>query len=227
MRKSIAAASLAATLAVGGTAGMLLVGPGLAGAQTSTDSTTTADSGTTATPAAPDGSNWVQDALAGLVTDGTLTQAQADAVQSALDAARPADLGHRGGGFGHVDLSTVATALGISEDDLRTALDAGSTIADVAAQQGVDVQTVIDAIVADQQAHVADEVADGRITQDQADQILADAATHATDVVNGTAPAFGGDHAPGGPGGFGGHGPMGTPPADAGTSTTDATATAA
>ncbi len=217
MRKSIAAASLAATLAVGGTAGMLLVGPGLAGAQTSTSPTTaTADSGATV------GSSWVHDTFSGLVTDGTLTQDQADAVESALDAARPADLGHHGG-FGHADLSTVATALNVTEDDLRTALDGGSTIADVAAQQGVDVQTVVDAIVADQQAHVADEVAAGRLTQDQADQILADAADHATALVNGDLPAFEGH------GGPGGHGPMGAPPAtDAGTTTSaDATATTA
>jgi hypothetical protein len=216
MRKSIAAASLAATLAVGGTAGMLLVGPGLAGAQTTTDTTTTADSGTAAQP-----SSWVHDTLSGLVSDGTLTQDQADAVESALDAARPADLGHHGG-FGHVDLSTVATTLNMSEDDLRAALDAGSTIADVAAQQGVDVQTVIDAVVADQQAHVADDVASGRLTQDQADQILADAAQRATDLVNGTAPAFAGGH--GGPG-FGG--PMGAPPAANGSSGTDTTTTTA
>jgi hypothetical protein len=214
MRKSIAAASLAATLAVGGTAGMLLVGPGLAGAQTSTDATATADTGTSAQP-----SSWVHDTLSGLVTDGTLTQDQADAVESALDAARPADLGPHGG-FGHADLSTVATALNMTEDDLRTALDGGSTIADVAAQQGVDVQTVIDAIVADQQAHVADDVAAGRLTQDQADQILADAADHATALVNGDLPAFDG-HGPGG------HGPMGAPPAADASTGTDATTTTA
>src|SRR3954447_26598046 len=54
-------------------------------------------------------------------------------------------LGHGGG----VDLETAATALGITPDELRTELEAGKTIAQVAGEKGVDVQTVIDALVAD------------------------------------------------------------------------------
>lgn len=44
-------------------------------------------------------------------------------------------------------LATAADALGISEDELKAALRDGKSIADVAEEQGVDVQTVIDALV--------------------------------------------------------------------------------
>lgn len=45
-------------------------------------------------------------------------------------------------------LATAAEALGVSEDDLRAALQDGSSIADVAEEQGVELQVVIDALVA-------------------------------------------------------------------------------
>lgn len=63
---------------------------------------------------------------------------------TAEDATRPGPRGHHGEG-----LATAAEALGISEDELRTALEDGQSIAQVAEAEGVDVQTVIDALVAD------------------------------------------------------------------------------
>ena len=102
---------------------------------------------------------WVSDALDDLVEGGTVTQDQADAVQDALEGARPErgrlrpgpGIGHRhrGGGFGGERLTTVAEVLGIEESALIDALRDGQTIAEVAAAQGVDVQDVIDALVAD------------------------------------------------------------------------------
>lgn len=56
---------------------------------------------------------------------------------------RPARFEHRGEG-----LAAAAEAIGISEDELRTALEDGQSIAQVAEAEGVDVQTVIDALVA-------------------------------------------------------------------------------
>lgn len=101
--------------------------------------------------------------------------------------------GHRGGpgGGGHrgAGLSAAATALGISEDDLRTALQDGKTIAAVAEEKGVDLQKVIDAMVADAKTHLAEEVESGRITQAQADERLADLESRITERVNNTAPA--------------------------------------
>jgi hypothetical protein len=83
-----------------------------------------------------------------------------------------------------LDLSVAASTIGVSEADLKTALQSGQSIADVANAHGVDPQTVIDALVADAQQHLADDVSSGRLTQDQADQISADLAPHITDAVN-------------------------------------------
>ena len=72
-----------------------------------------------------------------------------DSTEDTSTAAAPADpeggfLGHRGD-----SLAAAAEAIGISEDDLRTALEDGQSIAQVAEAEGVDVQIVIDALVAD------------------------------------------------------------------------------
>lgn len=46
-----------------------------------------------------------------------------------------------------VKLDAVATALGITRDELRAAHESGQSIAEIAAAEGVDVQAVIDALV--------------------------------------------------------------------------------
>ena len=78
--------------------------------------------------------------------------------------------GGPGGGFGQT-LTTVATVLGISEDQLRTELQApGATLESVAAAHGqaraAFRQALIDAI----KKRFADAVAAGTMTQDQATQ---------------------------------------------------------
>ena len=100
------------------------------------------------------------DTLAAQVSSGSLTQAQADSITAAGEAARAAggNRGPRGGDHGGdrggrgqrgANLEVAATALGITSDALKTELQAGKTIADVATANGVEVQTVIDALVAD------------------------------------------------------------------------------
>ena len=188
MRKTVTAATLAASLTVGGIAGAVLGAPALAGAA---DTTAVAV-------------GWVHDALSGLVSDGTLTQDQADAVESALQEARP-ERGPRHGGFGRFGgVSAAAQALGISEDELETQLRSGSTVAEVAAARGVDLQTVIDAVVAAQKERLAKAVTDGDLTQAEADQRSADLVQRVTDFVNGKGPGPGRGFGRG-PGGRGHH----------------------
>jgi hypothetical protein len=67
---------------------------------------------------------------------------------SSTSAPTPPGVGRPFDGRGE-RLATAADALGISEDELRTALEGGQSIAQVAEAQGVDVQTVIDALVAE------------------------------------------------------------------------------
>ena len=198
MKKQVAAAAMGAALLAGGGIGAALMTPTLASAE-SNRATTTAASGSDradATPAKPGA--WVEDVFAKLVEDGTLTQAQADKVQAALEAARPEDgPGGPGGRRGGPGLEAAASALGIEASELRTALEDGQTIAEVAASEGVDVQTVIDALVADMQSHLDEAVANGRLTQDQADEMKANATERATALVNGERPEPGDGPPPG------------------------------
>jgi len=193
VNKKLAALGLAAGLTAGGAAGLIVAAPSISGAQ----STTTAPDGSTSTdPGRPDPGARVTDVLSSLVSDGTLTQDQADKVAQALKDALPEG---RGPGMGRgMGLDAAATALGMSTDDLHTALEGGQTLAQVAASKGIDVQTVIDALVADATTHIDDEVAAGHLTQEQADTRLSDLTDRITDMVNNGPPARDG-RGPGGP----------------------------
>lgn len=161
----------------------------------STDTTTATTDGTAPTP--PDApeigtGDFLKTALDALVADGTITQAQEDAILDGLKAQMPTagdgkfpgmggmpgmpgrdgmggpGMGH--GGMGHgpfggpggrgAGLDAAATALGITTDELKTELQDGKTIADVASEKGVDVQKVIDAIVAAETANITERVTD-------------------------------------------------------------------
>lgn len=150
------------------------------------------------------------------VTDGRLTQEQADARVAELATQLPTQLsmaftpGQRGdrgmpSGFGPgQSLSTVATALGITESDLQTAFQAGKSVADVATEQDVALDTVIAALVAEQTTALQQAVTDGRLTQEQADQqltMLKANLPHLLSLKGGLGRGFGG---PGGHGRFGG-----------------------
>jgi len=82
------------------------------------------------------------------------------------------------------NLDTAADAIGISREDLLTQLGDGKSIAQVAQSKDVDVQKVIDAMVADAKEHLADAVRSGRLTQAQADERLEKVTEHTTEVVN-------------------------------------------
>src|SRR5262249_51310450 len=85
---------------------------------------------------------------------------------------------------GPPELAAAAKALDMSPSALVTQLRSGKSIADVAKDKGVDTQTVIDAIVADVKARLADRVKAGDITQAQADDFAADLTTRVTAFVN-------------------------------------------
>jgi hypothetical protein len=84
--------------------------------------------------------------LASGAQDGTSTTTTAPASSSDKPApeGRPDGAGRHRGPF---DLEVAAKALGLSTDELRTQLEAGKSLADVAKAEGVDKQTLIDALV--------------------------------------------------------------------------------
>lgn len=155
-------------------------------------------------------------ALQPLIDDGTLTAEQAALVADALDSSGPTGTGAPRGW--HVDdavLATASEALGITPEELTAALADGQSIADIADTEGVDVQTVIDALVATYTERIEAGLADGTLTEEQATARLAELEAFVTAEVervggpgrdghgpspsqHGTAPGVPGD--PGAPG---------------------------
>ena len=96
--------------------------------------------------------------------------------------------GHRGGPFVGAGLDAAATALGMDESALRDELRDGKTIADVANEKDVDLQAVIDALVAAANEKIDQAVADGRISSDRADDMKSRTKDMITAFVNGQRP---------------------------------------
>jgi hypothetical protein len=102
-------------------------------------------------------------------------------------------------GFGMLrdGFDTAAKTIGVSTEDLGKALMSGQSIADVAKAHNVDPQKVTDALVAQAKADLDKKVADGKLTQAEADQRLLKQASVIGDLVNGKLPQglpFGGGH---------------------------------
>jgi hypothetical protein len=153
--------------------------------------------------------------IAAAVTSGKLTQAQADQITPTLtqrftdlvNGVHPAGGPGGPGGFGHGhgpggggdDLAAAATYLGSTTANLLTQLQAGKTLAQVAAAtSGKSTAGLVAALVAAEKTEIAGYVTSGKLTQAQADQMTATLTTRFTDFVNGVRPAGGP-----GPNGFG------------------------
>ena len=157
----------------------------------------------------------LKNALSGLVSDGTLTQAQADKVASTLDAKLPRrGFGRFGGPGGRMggrlmrdELAAAAKALGLTDAQLRTDLQGGTSLAAIAKSRNVSVDTLVKALVAVAKDDLAAAVKAGRLTQAQADKISPTLTQRITDQVNRVRPA----RPAGGPEGAP---PPGAPPAD-------------
>jgi len=202
MRSKLATYALAGTLGLTGVAGAALVAPAVSYA--ATGDSTALDSRVTS----------LKEALAGLVSDGSITQAQADEVATTIAEARPEGLGRGGhGGGGGIDMAAAAAALGISEDELQTQTQAGQTLADIAEAEGVEQADLVDALVAAAKTRLAEAVTAGRLTQAEADSRAADLETRITDSLDELC----------GPGGRGGRGPAGDGATEDGATEDDAT----
>jgi hypothetical protein len=167
-RWRVAAAAATGSAAVAGivAVGVLTGGSGSAASAGAAATTTTTPQRPRAEARAEARSERLSQELQPLVDKGTITDAQRDAVVKQLLESKAPGFGHgdrafpgRPGGpiraFLGAGLDTAAKALGMSTADLRTALGGGSSIADVAKQKGVDVDKVIDALVAEAKAKVS------------------------------------------------------------------------
>jgi hypothetical protein len=128
-------------------------------------------------------------------SDDTTTTAAADETES--DRSDGECGPGRAGLFLGASLDVAAEALGITEDELHDALRDGQTIAEVASAQGVEVQAVIDALVAEATTRIDAAVADGDLTEEEATERKADLEGRVTDLVNGELPGPFGGRGPG------------------------------
>ena len=159
--------------------------------------------------------------LKDLVTKGTLTQAQADAVTAAAAAAKAARDANRPmgpkGGPGKADRAAmealVSTTIGVDTATIKSRLQAGESLAQIA---GAKKDALIAALVADETKRIDAAVTAGTLTAAQATTLKANLVAHVTEEVNavggkgpfGKGPK-GGKGGHGGRGGHGHGGPMG------------------
>jgi hypothetical protein len=113
------------------------------------------------------------------------------------------------GGPGKFMSATLATTLKLTQEELKTQLHSGKSLADVAKAQSVDIADVKAVLTSDFTAHLAEEVTSGEHTQAEADAKLAEFKTNLDTMVNRVGPAGGMKGEGRGPGGRHGHGPMG------------------
>ncbi len=158
------------------------------------------------------------------VADERITQDQADEklaeaterLEELVETENPplrGRFGHRGPRSFGPALEGVADVLGLTTDELREAAQAGTTLAELAEQQGVATDDVVAAMVAPVEERLQAAVDEERITQDEADEKLAAATERATEFVE-TGEGFCGG--PNGSRGFGPRGPGGLDGTDTG-----------
>lgn len=116
-------------------------------------------------------------------TDDTDDTTDDGTIEATDEATADEESGHHGRRGGCSDSEAVAEALGLTSDELQAARDAGQSLAEIAADQNVSVDAVVDALVDGIEAHLAEEVAEGDLTQEEADERLASAEERAAERV--------------------------------------------
>jgi hypothetical protein len=83
-------------------------------------------------------------------------------------------------------INAVATYLGVTKAELRTAHENGTSLAQLATQQGKSVDGLKQAMLADAKTHLDQAVKDGMLTQAQATQELNELRSRIDQIVTGT-----------------------------------------
>jgi hypothetical protein len=128
------------------------------------------------------------------VAAGRLTNEQGDALKQRVESGEfPLfGFGPGQGMFEHHELfrglDVAASYLGLSEDELRSELDSGKTLADIAKAQDKTVDGLVQALVAGAKTHLDEAVADGHLTKAQTAQMLSHLEQGIRAMVNGTPP---------------------------------------
>jgi hypothetical protein len=123
------------------------------------------------------------------VAAGRLTEEQATELKERIDADEFPLFGVGHGVRGHHvhlgHLEAAASFLGMTEEKLRSAVEDGQTLAEVAEEQDKPVAGLVDAVVAAEKEELEQAVADGRLTEEQQQSILSSLEERITALVNG------------------------------------------
>jgi hypothetical protein len=130
---------------------------------------------------------------------GRITKDQADAMKAAINAGKlPVGAGFGfmpGPGLRHVgvglpgSLDAAATYLGLTEAQLRTQLESGKSLADVAKAQGKSVDGLKQALLDSIQSKLDQAVKAGKLTTAQSADIMARIKASIDDLINGKLPS--------------------------------------
>ncbi len=144
------------------------------------------------------------------VADGKLTQEQADNLRSKIESGEGAMFGFGSKGFGHdggkggrgsmapsfkAD-GGLAEFLGVDAETLRTEMTAGSTLAQVAEAHGKSRDELEAFLSSEMDERLAEAVSNGKLTQEQADDMKASYAENLDAMIDQAMPSKGpgGDH---------------------------------
>lgn len=134
------------------------------------------------------------------VEDGRLTEEQGRSMKERIDAGEVPFFGlgphmhkHFDGPF-HAKLEAATEYLGMTEAQLREALEDGKTLAQVARDRGKSVDGLVDALVNGAQQKLQDAVEEGRLTEAEKREMLEGLRDRITDMVNGRFPRLSKPH---------------------------------
>lgn len=122
------------------------------------------------------------------LADGRLTQRQADVLREraasgdGLFRMRP-EFGMRAMHALDINLATIASELGMTTEELRAELQDGSTLSEIIIAHSSTVDAVVEALVANAETQLNEAVANGNLTQAQADQILTNLPDRLTQMI--------------------------------------------
>jgi len=144
----------------------------------------------------------IDDQIDAAVAAGELTKEQGDALKQRVDSGElplVGGFGFRGFGPGHgfggggvlgAGLDAAASYIGISEDELRSELASGKTLAQIATPHGKTADGLVDALVAGAKQRLDQAVAAGRLSAADEQTMLDRLRTFLQAFVNGTAPRW-------------------------------------
>jgi hypothetical protein len=132
----------------------------------------------------------LSDRVDAAVAAGRVTKAEGDALKARIQSNDFPLFGGPHHGFGHFGfigrLESAAGYIGITEAQLRTELESGKSLAQVAKAHGKSVDGLIEALVAAAKSKLDDAVSAGRLTKAQETEMLGVLKDRITSAVNNT-----------------------------------------